>query len=80
MEAALDSVEQENVTLDFGLSLGLAVIVVALAGAILRPRVETHHERIDDPQGASVDRSSTIVEVRGVNDVGKLLKSVLPFL
>jgi hypothetical protein len=80
LERALPALNRERATLDFGLSLGLGVLVVALGGALLRPRF--HRERTEEvnADGSRRIQEATTVELQGVEDVGTVIKELLPFV
>lgn len=70
----LDTAELRPETLDFGVTL-MGLVVVSVAAAIMRPRVKVHKKSSGD-----TTESTTEVEVRGVDDIGTVLKAVLPFI
>jgi hypothetical protein len=79
MRSALDGLKQEGIRLDPGMTISVEILVAAVAGAILRPRVETETVEESDASGQRVTKRK-IIEIRGIKDVGKLVKELIPFL
>jgi hypothetical protein len=69
----LDEARVARETLDMG--LGVTILILAIGTAILRPRVKIH--KASDGESAASDLE---VEVRGVENLDKLLKALIPFL
>lgn len=73
---ALDELNAENITLDFGLSaIALNALVLAVAAAIIRPRV-TYSEK----SGEGTGEKHFEFDIRGVKDISAMLKPLLSFI
>jgi hypothetical protein len=75
LSEAIDEAIAQRTKLDFGLSLALGTLVVAIAAAIVRPRVVVQQKKSGKTSELNVK-----VEFQGAKDLGGLIKSVLPFL
>jgi hypothetical protein len=80
MAAAITAASRDNTTLDAGMTLAVGLIVVALAGAILRPRVTRNSRELRDENGRTEVEKTLTAEVRGIDDPTTLLKALIPFL
>lgn len=80
MAAAIAAAGREDMTLDAGLAFELGVIVVALAGAILRPRVTLNRREQSDEHDRTEVEETLTAEIRGIKDLAELLKALIPFL
>jgi hypothetical protein len=76
IEAGLNEVEASGPKLDFGVSaFALNMLVMAIAGAVLRPRLKWTSEA--GPNGVRKEFSFVI---EGVDEIEKVIKAVFPFL
>ncbi len=70
--AALDD---ETLIIDLGASALLSLLVISVSAGIMRPRVRVEKEVEGDRSRTRVD-----VEVRGIKNIGKVVKAILPFI
>ncbi len=75
INAALGAAVLNADTLDFGATALLSLLVVSVSAAILRPRVRVEKEVDGQRSRLRVD-----VEVQGIENVGEVVKAILPFL
>jgi hypothetical protein len=76
---ALDELNQSSVHLDFGLTFALSVLIIAIAAAIVRPRV-TVEEKTEKNEHEEKTERRTDIQVQGVDDIASVIKAVLPFI
>lgn len=72
---ALESLDERETSLDFGTSIAVASLAISVSAAIMRPLVTVTKEREGDRESSKVR-----VDVRGVQNLGKVLKEILPFI
>jgi len=76
IEEALAELEGGSVKLDFGITaFAAAVLLPAIAAAIIRPKVA-----FTSSHSGKTQKREFKLDVRGVKDIGAVLKRVLPFL
>lgn len=80
IDDALNTAALTDETLDFGLTALVAVLVVAVGAAIMRPRVTVATQKDGTKKKKKKKKTTTTVEIRGVQDIGKVLQAILPFL
>lgn len=84
IDGALNTAALTDETLDFGLTALVAVLVVAVAAAIMRPRVTVATQKDGTKKKKNKkkknQKKTTTVEIRGIQDIGNVLQAILPFL
>jgi hypothetical protein len=75
VDEALTTLGERETSLDFSASFEVASIAIATSAAIIRPLVTFDKERDGDRE-----RTRLKVDVRGISDLGKVLRVLLPFL
>lgn len=76
---ALDELNQSSVHLDFGLTFALSVLIIAIAAAVVRPRVTVEENTVKNEHEEKIERKVD-VQVQGVDDIASVIKAVLPFI
>ncbi|MBB5867317.1 hypothetical protein F4553_000696 [Allocatelliglobosispora scoriae] len=72
---AIASLDERETSLDFGTSIAVASLAISVSAAILRPLVTVEKERDGDRESSKVR-----VDIRGIRDLEKVLRMILPFL
>jgi hypothetical protein len=72
---AIESLDERETSLDFGTSIALASLAIAVSAAIIRPLIT-----IDTERDGAAESKKVRMEIRGINNLDRVLKAVLPFL
>jgi hypothetical protein len=75
IEAALAELDAGTVKMDFGITFAAAILLPAIAAAIIRPKVE-----YSSSESGKSRKKEFKLDVRGVKDIGAVIKKVLPFV
>jgi hypothetical protein len=72
---ALTAIDERETSLDMATSIAVASIAISTSAAIIRPLVSFEKERDGDHETTRLK-----IDVRGVRDLGKVMRALLPFL